>query len=589
MSGPPAKPAFGIRLKLFVACLALTVSSAAVIQAVATRRLDREFLQRIRDSLLVRLAFVAHESSLAGLRPQERHGWDELADQLGARAHARVTLLGPDGVVLGDSELSGPALAQAGNHLARPEVAEALSVGKGFSERRSPTLAHRMMYVAVPMKRGESLLGVARLALPLKEIDATLAGVGRTVSYGSAVALALGTALALGAAQVLSRRTRQLTDAALRMAEGKLETRADGVGRDELAALGRALNEIVSSHSRSASDAREQRRFLEQVLEAMGEGVLVVDAGGRVVLVNSALREMLLLSSEVGEPVLEVVRDPGLARFLSAAATGTASGELEVAGLKPRRLFVDAGPLPDRAGGVVAVFVDLTDASRLETAQQDFAASVSQQLRKPLAAMAQAAQRLQLEPVDEAGWRGAVEAIDRNGRRLQHLVEDILQLSRVRGQEFHLELKVEDLSRVVERLFAQLEDQAAGKRLHLVADIPPTLGYVVADRQALEHVLSHLLDNTLKDCSPDATILVRASPEGRWARISIEGGRGVDAQRMLRLLERRGGGQRDPDDASSVGLGLSMVKHLTEAMKGRVMVETAPGKAGVITLALPRA
>jgi two-component system phosphate regulon sensor histidine kinase PhoR len=285
-----ASPALGIRLKLFLACITLTALSVAITQTIATRQIDGELIGRIRENLFVRLALVAHEASSAAIPPERGPRWDALADDLGGRAQGRVTLIGLDGSLLGDSELSLAELARVENHLNRPEVAAALTAGRGFSERRSPTLDRRMMYVAVPMKRGEQVLGVARLAMPLSDVDAVVGGVGRTVAWGAALALLFATALAGGAAQALSRRTRLLIGVARRMTEGGFDARADERGRDELATLAQALNGLAASHLRASTDLKDQRRIVERVLEAMREGVLVLDGDGRVTLVNAALR-----------------------------------------------------------------------------------------------------------------------------------------------------------------------------------------------------------------------------------------------------------------------------------------------------------
>jgi signal transduction histidine kinase len=278
---------------------------------------------------------------------------------------------------------------------------------------------------------------------------------------------------------------------------------------------------------------------------------------------------MLLLGQEVvGQSPLEGLPSRALASPLARAATERVSTEVELSGLKPRRLLLDAGPLPAAVGGVVAVFIDVTEVRRLEAAPRDFASNVSDQLRAPLGVMADAAKRLQTDPPLATAAAGALlDVIDRQVRRLQGMVNEILELSRLQSQDFRLQLEPQDLARVVTGLFSRLGPQAEAKRVHLVMDVPGTLGHVLADRQALDLLLSHLLEHVLRSCARDARLHVRAVPDGRWANISVAGS-GAGAER---------------------GLELSLLTELAQAMRGRLSTVDEPGRGRVFTLALPRA
>ena len=105
-------PAAGIRAKLFLASLALTGVSVAATDAFVTRRVDSELTNRIRADLLVRLALVEREASAAQLPMERIPAWKALADDLGARSHARVTVIRRDGLLLADSDVSGADLLE---------------------------------------------------------------------------------------------------------------------------------------------------------------------------------------------------------------------------------------------------------------------------------------------------------------------------------------------------------------------------------------------------------------------------------------------------------------------------------------------
>jgi two-component system phosphate regulon sensor histidine kinase PhoR len=593
MSSARRFPTAGIRAKLFLASLALTAVSVAATDAFVTGRVDSELTQRIRADLLVRLALVEREATAARLPMERIPAWKALADDLGERSHARVTVIRRDGLVLADSDVSWADLAQTENHATRPEVLEALAHGSGSSQRVSATVQRRMMYVAMPMTRDGEVVGVARLAVPLVEVDAAIARLGRSVSLAATAGMAFAVVLAMMVAHAMSRRVRRLTEVARRMADGDLERRAEAHGTDELAALGAALNQLVSRQAGTLAQLRSERDVVGHVLEAMREGVLVLDRQGRLALVNPALRDMLLLGSDtIGKTPLEATRNADLVRALGEATSGEEVAEMAVGGLKPRRLLVNAGPLPGEEGGLVAVFVDVTEIRQLETMRRDFAANVSHELRTPLAAVAAATETLQGGALnDPRSAREFVGMIERNVLRLQRLLEDVLELSRIEAREFRLDLESLELEPEVSKVLSLFEQRVVKKRIRVTTEISKGLGRVVADRRALEHVLSNLVDNAVKYCQDGASITLRAVPEGPVARISvIDTGPGIERKHLPRLFERFY--RVDPGrsrDVGGTGLGLSIVKHLAEAMGGGVSVESAVGMGTTFTVTLPRA
>jgi two-component system phosphate regulon sensor histidine kinase PhoR len=585
-------PAPGIRIKLFLASLGLMAVAVLATDAFVTRRLEDELTARIRDELLVRLALVARDADVAGLPFERVPDWDRLADELGIRARGRVSFIRRDGILLGDSLLTPAELLSAENHATRPEVVQALASGSGTAQRLSVTVSQRLMYVAIPLYRGGEPRGVARLAIPLAEVDEPVARLRRSVSIAATLAMGLAVVLAMLAAEVLSRRVRRLTEVARRMAEGELAGRAPARGGDELAALGRALNRLVDNLAGTMAQLRSERDVVGRVFESMREGVMVLDARGRVAMINPALRDMLLLRSDVvGRPPLEATGNLELARALEEADGEEVSAAIDVQGLKPRRLLVTAAPLPGEGGGLAAVFVDVTEMQRLETMRRDFAANVSHELRTPLAAVLAATETLQGGALDNPqSAREFLRIIERNVQRLQRMLEDVLELSRIEARELRLQAEAFDPRAAAQAVLGMFAHQAERKRINLRVESPPDLGNVVADRSAFEHILSNLVDNAVKYCPDGAVVTVRAVPDGSMVRIGVaDTGPGIDRKHLPRLFERFY--RVDPGRSREVGgtgLGLSIVKHLAEAMGGTASVDSELGRGTVFTFTLPR-
>jgi two-component system phosphate regulon sensor histidine kinase PhoR len=450
-----------------------------------------------------------------------------------------------------------------------------------------------MLYVAIPFHRNERAAGVARLAKPLTEVDEAISRLRRLVLLASALGLVAAVFMSSLAAHWLSRTVRTLTAAARRMAGGDLDTRTRATGQDEVAELGRTLDQLAASLKSALGDLRAERDRMGRVLDGMREGVLLLDRDTRVQLANPALREMLLLGPDVtGRTPLELARNAELKRILDAAVTSAepASGEVEFGELKPRRLLVHAVRLPDEPGGLLVVFVDVTDLRRLESLRRDFVANVSHELRTPVAAVRSAAETLRraIETRPEAAGE-FIEIIERNAERLHRLVEDLLDLSRIEAREFRLNLETVDVRSIAGHVTSLLQPNAERRRMHIRIDVPEEARPVRADRRALEQVLSNLVDNAVKYGREQGTVIVRAESQASTVRILVEDdGPGVEAQHLPRLFERfyrvDAGRSRE---LGGTGLGLSIVKHLVEAMGGSVAVVSAPGKGSSFSFMLP--
>src|SRR6185295_13740176 len=188
---------FGVRAKLFLASVSVIVISVVVAHAYLSSSLDRMLTDGIRDDLFVRLALVEREAE--PIEPSAPTAtWDGLADDLGARAGARVTFIASDGRVLGDSEVALDRLPAVENHLSRPEVQEAMKSGHGSATRLSDTIQKRLLYVAEPMKKG----GFARVALPLVEVERAEAQLRQALLMGTLLALALATLISFFTTQL---------------------------------------------------------------------------------------------------------------------------------------------------------------------------------------------------------------------------------------------------------------------------------------------------------------------------------------------------------------------------------------------------
>ena len=584
----------GIRGKLFAGSLGLVILSLLAGEIYLRPAIEANLLERIRADLFARVALVARDAEK--LDTLDRAAWDALADELATRAHARVTFIDPTGIVIGDSEVALGALERVENHRERPEVAAALAGGSLSSMRFSATIQKRLMYAASPMSLPGGRRGVARLAVPIDEVDASVAAV-RHIMWGAVVvALLVALVVSTTVSQVISRAMSRMTDVARRMAGGDLTARLRPTGRDELAELGRAMDLMATNLAATLTALRGERDLLGLILESMREGVLVLDQDGRMLLVNPALRATLGIPADAeGRAALELIRNAELPSILARAQAGSGpiSGEIETTGPRPRRLLVHAAPLPMVNGkhqGLLAVFVDVTETRRLETLRKDFVANVSHELRTPITAVRSAVDTLRLTlDGDPGASERFVDIIDRNAQRLGSLVEDLLDLSRIESKDYRPEAKPVPLRTVADQALTLLRARIEEKKLDVGNEIEGELPPARADRRAVEQVFTNLLDNAVKYCPAGARVRLRAQQTERGLRVEIaDTGPGIEPRHLPRLFERfyrvDSGRSRD---MGGTGLGLSIVKHLIETMGGAIGVDSTPEHDSTFWFTLP--
>ncbi len=581
-----------IRSKLFLILLSLIAMSVLVAYFSARAEIERDAKERITEDLVVRAHLVAHAAERATSALDDFAAWDALADRLGHDAAARVTIVSKTGVVLGDSQVPTAELPTVDNHGSRPEIVTALSGEIGKSRRHSATIDGELVYVAVPLERDGEVVGVARVSMQLTQIDTTLYTLREALIISAALAFAVAVLVTSLAVQLVSRTALTLTESARRMAAGDLHVRIATDGHDEFADLGRALNRLAKNLSSTLGALREERDRMGGILANMDEGVLFLDESGRVALINPKLREMLVLQGkQEGNTLLEVIRHAELLDLLDQARVGRpVEGEIEVTGLRPSKLMVRATKLEGAQRGVLAVFIDVTETRRLEGIRREFVANVSHELRTPVTSIRSAGESLSMALSQPDMAQKFVDIIDRNGERLQVLVEDLLELSRIESKQYSPTPEPLDVGPFVMQMLSLFTDRAQRADVKLTPEFAEGLPPAHADRRALEHVVTNLVDNAIKYAGPSKQVVVSVEPTESRILIRVsDNGPGIPEKHLPRVFERfyriDAGRSRE---LGGTGLGLSIVKNLTESMGGTVRVESQEGIGTTFEVSLPR-
>ncbi len=585
------------RTRLFLTSLITAAITVAVATMLVSWSVRRTMNDRIERSLISQARLAAE--ALSHRQAAASAELDGEANALSGLVGARVTLVAPDGVVMGDSELDGEALATVANHADRPEIQQARRDGIGTSRRYSTTARAEMLYVAAPVTNtAVPGLGFVRLALPLTDVAEQLAAVRRIGLLAFGVGLLAALAIAWTASLLVSRRVQAIAAVAERYARGDWSRPARDYGNDEIGTVARALDDSAREMGRRANDLASDRTRMEAILGGMIEGVLVVNDHGRVQLVNDAARAMLQLQGDPeGRHYVEIVRQPDIAAQLGSALHGTSTEGLELTLPREPELVIISRSAPvasPGAAGAVLVMHDITQLRRADRIRRDFVANVSHELRTPLTAV-----RGYVEALLDQGEEGAepaqvrrfLEIIGRHTLRMERLVRDLLRLARLdAGQE-----PIEQVACPVASLFDGVETELASAleaRQQVVEHrIAHDAATVSGDPAKLHDALRNLLENATNYAPEASRIVMGAERIGERLRLSVaDEGPGIPEDDLPRVFERfyrvdksRTRGTRDP---GGTGLGLAIVKHLIELHGGKTTAANQPEGGAIFTIEL---
>jgi two-component system phosphate regulon sensor histidine kinase PhoR len=422
---------------------------------------------------------------------------------------------------------------------------------------------------------------------------------GRAVLHALEFGATLGTALALLLSilltRILVRPLNQIGDFASGLSAGDLDRRLRWRFGGTLGRIAADLDRMADELRRRIDEATAEKEQLQAVLGSMVEGVLVVNAAGRIVLGNPRLREMLGVWGEVaGRAPLEVIRHAGVDDALRAAATTSdvVAREIQLGGGEGRSIRLHAVAFPQSGPrlGTVAVFHDMTELRRLEAVRRDFVANVSHELKTPLTAIRGFAETLLSVDVPLEDARKYLGVILRHAERLGNLIDDLLDLSRIESRKLPMKPIEVEVGRVAAAVIGGMELELRAKSLTVKlveGGTPPAW----ADRRAVEQILTNLLDNAAKYSSPGGHIEVQIEAEYDHVRIEVrDDGIGIPKEDLPRIFERFYRVEKARSrDLGGTGLGLAIVKHLVQAMGGEIYVESELGRGSCFSILLPRA
>jgi two-component system phosphate regulon sensor histidine kinase PhoR len=581
----------GFRTKLALSYIFLVALITGSFYLYFNYSLQKEMIAESRGNLasqtqLARLLVMSDKKTVS---PQQR------AASIGTAIKARVTIIAPDGTVIGDSDVGQARLAQLENHLQRPEVQEALRNGSGSAIRYSDTLRTPTLYTAVTFG-GSTMDGIIRLALPLEYLSSTRNSLHNLVGGAVLITIVIALLLSYALSNVTSKPLRDMAVAAARIGHGDSKARVPVQSNDEIGMLATVLNDMSERIESQVQHLSTEKQRLDTILRSMGEGVMVTAADGVITLINPAFRTLFSITGNVeGDQLVEISRHPDLLETFNDLGKPDTHELVREIYIQPDDMTLLTHWVPLYVDGfrqgVVAVFHDISDLKKAENMRRDFVANVSHELRTPVTIIKGYAETLldgALES-DPARAKRFVEIISSHADRLSNLINDILTLSSLESKEALLELNPLDVSGTIAKACMLLQERAAHKRIAIRNEsVSGSVPRVMADQGRLEQVVVNLLENAIKYTSNGGTVCLHTEIDGEYVKVSVaDTGIGIPFKDLPRIFERfyRVDEARTREQGGT-GLGLAIVKHIVQLHGGAVSVTSESGKGSVFSFTL---
>ncbi|MCA1291671.1 HAMP domain-containing protein [Paenibacillus sp. alder61] len=574
-----------------VSMLAAGLTMAQVFKDSHIRALEENMAREI-NLLESTFAFIPPD------RPDAVDYYTDRARELDRLTDSRVTFVTLDGKVIGDSEMLP---GEMDNHAERQEIRSAAGEAVGSAIRYSETIGQDMLYVAHRVKSDRGFEGYIRLSMSLEAVGKEMTK-GWYLMAGGLLLLFIAAALvSYRVASGLTKPLEHITRVANRISRLDYDARVNLDRKDEIGQLGHAINGMADSLQQQLKVIHDNEDLMQSVLANMTGGILMVDTSGNIALINREAERILHLRSDqvLGKSYQELKRNYEFMKFVEEGITRKEFLREERNLYSPEERIVqfDGVPMFEDDGsyrGMLFLLQDVTDIRRLEVMRSEFVANVSHELKTPIAAVKGFAETLLAGGVkDEDTKRSFLQIILDEGERLNRLIGDILELSKIESKRVPLEYAPVHLKELFDSIFEMLDPAARKKSIVLLQGVPEHL-FIEGDEDRLRQIFMNLLSNAISYTLEGGRVKVEAEvlgdgDEAEKVRITVtDTGIGIPKKDLPRIFERFYRVDKARSRSSGgTGLGLSIVKHLTELHRGTIRVESKVGEGSSFIVELP--
>lgn len=549
--------------------------------------LENYFLEQSKASLAaqIRLSAQVIEPYLG------RGDYDNLRSKvadLGKENNFRITVVLADGTVIADNQHNYLTME---NHLNRPEIKDASLKGIGYSIRMSDTTRQKQLYCAYTLKNVGHTKSYLRISVSLAHIEQAYAYL-RKILFGTLAFVAfLAIVVGIKTARTISKPIAHLKEISGKIAEGDFQARAVVKSDDELGDLATAINAMAEKLGHNIQSLNNEKEQLEIIFEHLGAGVTVINATGKILLINSTAENIFHASRALilGEQFHTLLRDETFGLIFQRVIETEDAQDYE---FKYQEKYYKAHFVPlvqnDLETKIVILIYDINPIRQLQQIRSDFVSNASHELRTPLTAIRGYTETLLDGAMhDPEITRSFLGIIDRESQRLTRIVEDLLDLGRLE-RTTPLKKALFSLKPLIENVTKRYAPAMHKKDIALIVDMSDDL-MVYGDYDWLEQVFVNLIDNAVKYSKQGGKLNIAAMNEKDKVVVATsDTGIGIPYHDLPRVFERfyRVDKSRSRSQGGT-GLGLAIVKHIVESHQGSITIDSTVGVGTTVHFTIP--
>ena len=451
-------------------------------------------------------------------------------------------------------------------------------------------LASRVFYAGAPiLDAAGRVTGGVIVYQAVQELYAVTLSIVLVILVALVIAGLVSVLLALFMSRQITRPIRALTRSACHIAHGHYGEIVAVRQQDEIGELGQTLNDMSLRLKETIFDLQNEKAKLEQILSGIGEGIVAVNQEGDVIHRNDAA--VALLEMDRYE-LPDVPHRQHLLDMLSAAVTMRERADTRWINESGRIIHALVWPLlsaEQEIIGAVGLLRDVTESERMEQMRRDYVANVSHELRTPLTGIRGMVEPLMDGYIDtEEEKMDCYRVIYQETLRLEKLIGDMLDMSRLQSGRLQVELEPMDVTGILQGAARRMKDRAAEGQVTLsVEPVQPSLPLVMGNEDRIMQVLIILLDNAMSFTPTGGRVTVYARRESEWVWIGVrDTGPGIDPADMPYIWERFYKADKSRMRTTGTGLGLSIAKLVCELMNGRITAASQPGQGATFEFSL---
>jgi two-component system, NtrC family, sensor histidine kinase KinB len=444
------------------------------------------------------------------------------------------------------------------------------------------------------------IAGNDRAKLATRQAVASTAGV-------SVVALLLGLLFGFNLVRVILKPVNQLTKSVRLVRDGRLDEIEEIRAEDEIGELarefGRMTKRLREYEQSNISRLIAEQKKSEAIVRSISDAIIVTDAESRILLLNRQAEELFGIQEEnaMGRHFLEVIKNETLFNTLKRTLeTGKPVMAVGPHGLiqvlldgEEHYYQVEVTPVVNPDGQILGTVTLLPDITYLKTVDQlksDFVSTVSHEFRSPLATIQMGTELLRehhAQSLNDDG-REMLEAIFEDALRLNRLVNDLLDLSKMEEGKISMDISQVSVPELVHAAVSTLRSQAEQKGLQIICDLPETMPLIEGDFNKLTWVLTNLLGNALRYTDSGGEIRIATRIRGNRAYISVrDSGTGIPKEYLGKVFEKFVQVKGKDGTAGGAGLGLTIAREIVQAHRGQIWVESEEGIGSLFTFTIP--